>query len=168
MAPRIPISAAIVAVLMGCSTPPLKVVSWNDCPTAGGTSATPAICAMEIPVSGSCPGADVDFDKLDLSLNGSGNTVIVWKLPAGYQFCPAQGDGAFLKFFDDTEQFGDPAATDNDAGVLDLSTTKCKKNFRLRDDNTRDTAKNIYKYRIQFTDRRNKTSCTMDPQIRNG
>lgn len=175
MASRILISVVVFSsVLMGCSTmkssgpPTFDATSWVNCQTGGGTPGAPKRCDVEVSVNGSCPGADVTFDKTDLALKGNGHTVIVWKLPAGYLFCPAQGDGAYLKFIDDTDQFSDPAGTDDDTGALVTGTSKCKKFFRLRDDNTKSTEGTAYRYRVQFTDKRNKTTCTTDPYIRNG
>ena len=163
--------AIVIAALTGCDKPALtadkEAVDWKGCSTGGGLSANPARCKVKITVDGDCPGATVKYDKPDLSLSGSGHTFIIWTLPANYRFCPAQGDGAFLKFFDTTDQFSDPAATNDPEGNTDADAAKCKKHFRLRDANEIQTAGTTYKYRIQFTDRNNKT-CTTDPQIRNG
>ena len=171
MGPRILVCVAVVAGLGGCAARPIAptIASPIKCSTTGGTHGTPKRCDVTITkVDGSCPGAEITYDKPDLELTGSGHTFIVWKLPADYLFCPAQGDGAFLKFYDDTDQFSDPVATDDDAGVLEFTATKCKKNFRLRDDNSAQTAGTSYRYHIQFTDKRNKTTCRTDPVIRNG
>jgi hypothetical protein len=164
------LSLSLVAALSGCTGLMMNKspTQWQSCDTAGGTSERPAVCRLDVQVSGSCPGATIDLDKLDIALSGSRPAHVVWRLPEGYAFCAAYADGAYLKFFDATEQFSDPVTTDDENGARLGKANKCTKFFRLRNENNPQTAGKTYVYYLQFTDTRNRTTCRTDPQIQNG
>jgi hypothetical protein len=141
------------------------------CSTAGGEAGKPARCHPQVTAEvkdGACP-ADLIVAP-HVTLSGSRHVRIVWHLEQGFEFCPAQGDGVFLKAAGD-EQFGNAAATSLETGDDDDAPApagRCTRHFRLDNTNAPQTAGRQYDYTVRFHDRKTGAACVLDPFIRNG
>lgn len=103
----------------------------------------------------------------DIILSGQRKVVIVWDLPAGYQFCPALGDGVFLKNSGDLadEQFDSMNVPDD--GLGNPTYKKCRNRFRWLAENSANYGTE-YKYLLKFRHKATDIPCAKDPFIRNG
>jgi hypothetical protein len=126
------IALAVCFVLAGCQTTSGEksfffrpaVTPW-DCKQNGKceVTVTSTWCPL-VPSSILRCGGSVDYDELHLVQNNT-NVKILWHLPSGFEFCPALGDGVFLKDNDDG-QFEDMYATDDQNGGPPHGKKKCK------------------------------------------
>lgn len=127
----------------------------QDCNTTSGK------CKVDVLVFGTCPGANIRFDPNTLNLAGRHNVEIIWSLPRGYRFCPANGDGVSFK---------DPSGSPDGqfyGPVYDDPSGTCYLHFKWKDKNEPWTHTKQYGYDIKFTSPTN-TPCKEDPFIRNG
>jgi hypothetical protein len=142
-----------------------------SCSTAGGEARKPARCHPQVTAQvkdGACPARLIDAPHVALS--GSRHARIVWHLEPGFEFCPAQGDGVFLKTTGDA-QFGNAAATSMETGDDDDAPApagRCTRHFRLDNTNAPQTAGKQYDYTVRFHDKKTGAACVLDPFIRNG
>jgi hypothetical protein len=86
---------------------------------------------------------------------------IVWSLPTGYEFCPAQGDGVFFKNRENN-QFTDSYATDDGRPPSDAG---CKKGWHWTDRKT-DPKGTPHRYGVNFRDEAGR-KFNVDPIIIN-
>jgi hypothetical protein len=161
-------AVVISALLSGCQSmqgadrggPSAKSAPFTCNPSGRCTvSIVAPTCAAD-----SC-GASVDFDPIRLAPNYM-NVMIRWDLPSGgaFGFCPALGDGIFLKRYDPDDQFDQGDAIGQPGGPGGPH-TRCKQSYQLRG---RHTSKNVvgYKYQIIFHDT-DGNRYVIDPYIYN-
>jgi hypothetical protein len=121
-------------------------------------------CVVQIAVT-NCPGASCKivpaFDPL--TIKGNQDVDILWRLPAGYAFCAALGDGIFLKKNDDGQFYDNYSTEDGDGGRPKILAAG-KPNYHWKDQNT---TKKPYDYKIIFHDTQCKTRFEKDPVIIN-
>ena len=125
-------------------------------------------CRVTISVVGACADpANIRVSPDPVEMGQGNQRTIVWRLPQGFEFCPAKGDAVQFKRGDNDFQFFDPRRTDDADGDDDAASAgKCRRNFRWRNKNEAHTAGRMYEYLIQFTGPAGET-CTKDPFIRN-
>jgi len=192
------VSVALTAVaagsLIGCASiaqTPAPAVMSDAKPLLLGAlpcnSAQTNKCKIELKVrlnkNGRCVIKNDDEVNLDISSN---NPVrVVWQLTTlntnkwNFQFCPASGDGAFLKdpeddaLADDKRQMSDmaPATDENGTPVADPKPHRCQAFFKWENKNkspAADPDDPRFHYELRFRDTKGGTVCTFDPWIKNG
>ncbi len=178
MAPKVLISTVAAAcALVACAQQPAAPGGpsgrWINCDTSNGSTANPKVCVVTVRATitnGVCRPDDIIVDPPELQLVALKPARIVWRLENSFRFCPLQGDGAFLKEFDETNQFSDPQATDQEDGTGDPATIQnaCRRNFRIHNANNASGSLRIYEYGLRFHSRDGRISCVKDPFIKNG
>ena len=150
-----------------------------------GTTCNPASgkCKVELKVRLNQRGRCVIKNEADanIAMSAKGATRIVWSLTSSgntnFQFCPASGDGVFLKDPEDDDsadrQMSDMAVAKNGDGetVDNPTAVKCQKNFRWENKNSGPSADpddERFFYELRFRDTKSGTVCTFDPWIKNG
>lgn len=126
-------------------------------------------CRVKIGVTGSCLVEDnITVAPETVAMGPGGQRTIVWNLPTGFEFCPANGDGIVFKRGDNDFQFFDARRTDHPDGDADAGPpNKCRKHFRWSNKNEPHTSGRTYEYLILFTGPGGQR-CKKDPFIRNG
>ncbi len=153
------LAAAAAAIL---TTNGALAQSARDCDGQGR-------CRVAISVTGACEDQrNIQVSPETVAMGPGGQRTIVWRLPPGFEFCPASGDGIVFKRGDNDFQFFDARRTDHPDGDDDAGPPdKCRKHFRWKNKNEPHTAGRTYEYLIRFTGP-NRQSCVKDPFIRNG
>lgn len=112
-------------------------------------------------------------DVPNVALTGGKGAILVWDLPKDFVFCPALGDGVFLRNAEDVkdDSFDDFGSPDDGAG--NNSFKKCRNRFRVFAENVSPGNNKKYFYVLQFHHRDNSNNiegaaCVVDPFIKNG
>jgi len=117
------------------------------CRNAGST------CTIEVKVSDPlCSEASIELDEYVLLPSVEEKKTVVWKLPAGYVFCPRAGDGAFAKNPNLPDDLYDP-----------VHKPRCSDEFQW---NRKRADGQDFEYLLRF--RSAARVCTKDPWMRNG
>ena len=150
------------ALLATCTAAIAQTGPRSHCDGAGR-------CRVAISVTGSCTDqANIKVDPEVVAMGDGAGRTIVWRLPQGYEFCPAKGDAVQFKTGNLDSQFFDARRTDHADGDDDHGAPdKCRRNFRWKNKNEPHTAGREYEYLIRFTGPGGE-ACVKDPWIRNG
>jgi len=139
-------------ILAACSTAPpnkgggIHVTSQDDTKTLYCTSTgKPCNLAVIEPicVAYACSGG-VDYYTTVL-VKDNYELNVTWTLPDNYGFCPAEGDGVYLKDNDPEDQFDKSGITGKD---VKLDSKKCKNQFKWLAHNK--SSGHDYEYRVVF------------------
>lgn len=161
----------VACLLLWACTP-----GWNypEPVTISSVGTQPQVCdgskKCEVHVAVDCIAGvcqvSIDHDPTHLAAGEPRPKVnIVWHLPEGYAFCPALGDGVFLKYAD-TDQFDEKYATDHDDGSPSAN-TDCKKNLHFHWRGINSVPQTRYAYRIVFHRLDGNRPLILDPWIFN-
>jgi hypothetical protein len=146
-----------------------------NCAAGYDANGKPLRCPVDVRARINGSGRCVVDDQPNIQIVGRNfPVVIVWNLVGPFRFCPAMGDGVFLKDLDDVEvddqfedMFSGPNAGDPDDKPSDR---KCHRKFRWHAFNTLtpSSADKNYPYEMRFRHNNKGFSCTVDPWVRNG
>lgn len=152
------------------------IASEVSCDTEDISEKLTKRCVVRIDVEWNAAASQCLVKKApDVKLKGKKSALLIWDLSDDFYFCPATGDGVFLRFADDIvdDSFDDFGAPNERSG--NTAFKRCRNRFRVFAENDVGSFKEKeYQYVAQFryknpaTGKYEKNVCFIDPFIKNG